>query len=261
MLDGELISTEQAAALLEIKPATLYAYVSRGLIRSLRASGNAPSSFLRTEIEDLARRRGRRGQRSAPQAQHEPSAIVDERLLYRGQEAARLALAEPFEAVAEWLWCGERQQPQPWLANERALSLARQVQTLLPPETLPLDRFSVIVPTLGAADPLRLDLSPRSVILTGRGMIAAMVESLPLRGQDAPGRSIAERLWPRLTEVEPTKPMLSVLDAALVLLTDHGSRPRQLPPFAWPPRCAPTPTRSSRLRWALAVALSRPDRS
>jgi citrate synthase len=114
---------------------------------------------------------------------------------------------------------------QRWVANERALGLARQIQALLPPETLPLDRFSVVVPTIGAADPLRLDLTPRAVVMTARCLISAMVESLPLRGEDAPNGSIAERLWPRLTEVRPTKLVLGVLNAALVLLADHGVRP------------------------------------
>lgn len=53
------LSTAQAAARLGIKPATLYAYVSRGLITSERALDAAGSTFDPLDVESLARSRGR----------------------------------------------------------------------------------------------------------------------------------------------------------------------------------------------------------
>ena len=59
------MTSEQAADRLGVKPATLYAYVSRGLLRSERTAGERRSRFLRADVERLAGRQrsgGRAGQ-------------------------------------------------------------------------------------------------------------------------------------------------------------------------------------------------------
>jgi citrate synthase len=223
----DLLSTEQAARLLAVKPATLYAYVSRGLIRSIRAQGDARSAFLRSEVEELAQRKSQRGGIGAgrPSAQPEPGTIIDDRLYYRDEDACHLAVSSPFESVAEWLWTGERHDAGPWLPSDAGLAAARAVQTLVPSEALPLDRLAVIVPVVGANDPFRLDLAPRAVLMLARSLIATMVDALPILGQSPPGESLAERLWARLTAEPPAGPLVGVLNAALVLLADHGSLP------------------------------------
>src|SRR6266536_587267 len=236
--DHDLLSTEQAARLLAVKPATLYAYVSRGLIRSIRAQGDARSTFLRSDVELLAQRRMQRGGISATGGgrtaiQTEPSTIVDDRLYYRDEDACALAISASFEEVAEWLWSGEQRPNEvgagvgdgAWASSDRALAVAREVQTLLPAGALPMDRLTVLVPVLGANDPFRLDLMPRGVLLSARALLATMVDSLPTLGPAATGDSLAERLWSRLTAEPPVESMIAVLNAALVLLADHGSRP------------------------------------
>jgi citrate synthase len=232
--DDSLLSNEQAAKLLAVKPATLYAYVSRGLIRSIRAQGDSRSAFLRSEIELLAQRRGQRGGIAAGGTgravnQTEPSAIVDDRLYYRDEDACELASVASFEAVAEWLWIGEQRpaeaEVEPWVASERALTVAGAVQALLPPDALPLDRLAVLVPVLGANDPFRLDLTPRAVLLSARALIATLVDALPLLGPVTSSTALAARLWSRLTVEPPSDSLVGVLNAALVLLTDHGARP------------------------------------
>jgi citrate synthase len=52
------LTSEQAARRLGVKPATLYAYVSRGLIRSERVPGQRRSRFLRADVERHAARCG-----------------------------------------------------------------------------------------------------------------------------------------------------------------------------------------------------------
>jgi len=135
--------------------------------------------------------------------------------------------------VAEWLWSGEQRPNEvgagvgdgAWASSDRALAVAREVQTLLPAGALPMDRLTVLVPVLGANDPFRLDLMPRGVLLSARALLATMVDSLPTLGPAATGDSLAERLWSRLTAEPPVESMIAVLNAALVLLADHGSRP------------------------------------
>ena len=56
VLDGdEFLTVEEAAALLGIKPATLYAYVSRGVIRSYRQGIKRQRLYRRVEVEALLR--------------------------------------------------------------------------------------------------------------------------------------------------------------------------------------------------------------
>jgi citrate synthase len=56
VLDGdEFLTVEEAATLLGIKPATLYAYVSRGVIRSYRQGIKRQRLYRRVEVEALLR--------------------------------------------------------------------------------------------------------------------------------------------------------------------------------------------------------------
>lgn len=56
----DLMTREEVLALLDIKPATLYAYVSRGLIRARPHEDGRKSLYLRRDVERLAtRKRGR----------------------------------------------------------------------------------------------------------------------------------------------------------------------------------------------------------
>jgi len=56
VLDGdEFLTVEEAAIRLGIKPATLYAYVSRGVIRSYRQGIKRQRLYRRAEVEALLR--------------------------------------------------------------------------------------------------------------------------------------------------------------------------------------------------------------
>lgn len=56
MLDGEeYLTGDEAAALLGVKRETLYAYVSRGLLRSYRQGIKRQRLYRRAEIEGLLR--------------------------------------------------------------------------------------------------------------------------------------------------------------------------------------------------------------
>lgn len=56
VLDGEeYLTVHEAARLLEVKPATLYAYVSRGVLRSYRQGIKRQRLYRRVEVESLLR--------------------------------------------------------------------------------------------------------------------------------------------------------------------------------------------------------------
>jgi len=143
-----------------------------------------------------------------------------------------LAQRRTFEEVAELLWTGAFPELAPWASDARTLEAAVRVQAALPSEALPLDRLRVAVPALGALDPLRYETGDAAVVVTGRRLIAALVDCLPgrgaaegtpllvRRGQPFSG-SIAARLWTGLGDREPPQGALEALNGALVLVADH----------------------------------------
>jgi len=224
----EYLTAGQAAARLGVKPATLYAYVSRGVLRREKAADGRSSLFDPGDVERLARR-GRRG-RPAAAAITVASAVTEITgggLRFRGLDATRLAVTRSFEEVAELLWTGELPQAPPgsWQAAPAAVAAGRGAQAALPAGTPPLGRLQVIVPAMAAADPLRLQLDTPAVLAAARGIVAGMVDCLPAADGRAPepppAAPVADRLWSRLSPRPPGPGLLRALSAALVLLADH----------------------------------------
>lgn len=217
---GPLISTEQAARRLGVKPATLYAYVSRGLLASVRGADGRTSLFDADEVDRLVTR-PRRGRAPRTAAFTVHTRLTDLRagsLYYRGADATALAGAEPFEAVARWLWTAELDGTE-FAATPETVTLARRIAAALPAAARPVDQVRTIVAAIGAADPLRADLRPDAVVATASALFAAVVDGLP--GPEATGGSLARRFWPKLSRLDPSPDRVRLLDAALVLLADH----------------------------------------
>jgi citrate synthase len=182
----EFLTAAQAARRLGVKPATLYAYVSRGVLRRDKAADGRGSLFDPDEVERLARRgRPRRPVGVADiTVESAITEISGDRLRYRGLDVIRLAVSHSFEEVAELLWTGALASAPgsgqaPWRATPAALAAGRGAQAALPAGTLPLERLQVIVPAMAATDPLRLQLDPSAVLAAGRSIIAGMVDCLP----------------------------------------------------------------------------------
>ena len=196
---SELLTAAEAAQRLGVKPATLYAYVSRGVLRRDRSADGRNSLFDSDEVERLARRgRPRRPVGVADiTVESAITEITGDRLRYRGLDVIRLATTRTFEEVAELLWtgdfpparpghgtgpgteAGQAPTPAPWRATPAALAAGRGAQAALPAGTLPLERLQVIVPAMAATDPLRLQLDPAAVVAAGRSIIAGLVDCLP----------------------------------------------------------------------------------
>ncbi|MGR6916521.1 citrate synthase [[Actinomadura] parvosata] len=103
----EWIDAATAARRLGIKPATLYAYVSRGVLRRRHSEDGRRSLFSAEEIEHLARRGRPRSQPPELVIESAVTALGVDRPYYRGIDALTLAGTTPFETVAEWLWTGD----------------------------------------------------------------------------------------------------------------------------------------------------------
>nr|WSX73258.1 citrate synthase [Streptomyces sp. NBC_00899]WSX80676.1 citrate synthase [Streptomyces sp. NBC_00899] len=241
------ISTREAAARLGVKPETLYAYVSRGLLGSRRAAGGRGSTFDPAEVAALAARgRAGTGGSGAPApgsatASAAPAGgegdgwgrirtgitLIDpvaDSYAFRGVDAVALAEAYAYEEVADWLWTGELRPGVRFTAPPLPLAAARAAAGSLPEGSGPMDRMRVAVIAAGAADPLRFDLAREAVLGCTRGLIPTLVDALPPAGGGQGGdgdASLARRLWSRLTAREPDPASLRVLDTALALLIDH----------------------------------------
>src|ERR1700761_9106953 len=94
----------EAARRLGVKPATLYAYVSRGILTRRKDPAGRTSRFDAGGIEDLARRgRPRRPARAADIVIESALTEIDgAQFRYRGRDVLTLATRHPFEAVAEF---------------------------------------------------------------------------------------------------------------------------------------------------------------
>lgn len=221
------LTTAQAAARLQVKPATLYAYVSRGLLRSERAE-NGGSTFDALDVESLAGSRQARRATIPPPTSGSPLMVLeseltlvdDDGLLFRGIPAADLARTYPFERVTNWFW-----NPAEGLDTAAGFSsptgLAERIHAVLPalgPEAPLLDILSMAVLTAGSSDPLRQDLSSEAVREAGRRCITAMADGLPDAGTRLPAESsVALRLAAKLS-------MASTDSAAAADSTSHRGR-------------------------------------
>src|SRR5580692_10123767 len=105
------LSAQEAAARLGVKVETLCAYVSRGVLTSARSPAGRSSTFAAGDVEAVAARRRRGGRAGSLEVivASRLTSIEDGRLSYRGLDATELAREVPFEAVAEWLWTGDRE--------------------------------------------------------------------------------------------------------------------------------------------------------
>ena len=231
---ADFLTAAEAARRLGVKPATLYAYVSRGVLSRGKAADGRTSLFNADEVERLARRgRPRRPAGVADiTVESAITEITGDSLRFRGLDATRLAVSRTFEEVAELLWTGEfGSGREPWRARPAALAAGRAAQAALPAGTLPLERLQVIVPAMAVTDPLRLQLDLSAVLAAGRNVIAGMVDCLPSTVTSGPvtsgpvtsgpGKPVAERLWSRLCDRRASPGLLRAMSAALVLLADH----------------------------------------
>lgn len=225
MNDIRYVTAKEAASLLDISLPTLYAYVSRGLIRSEAVGGSKRNRrYYREDIEKLKRRKEQRQRpdKVIEQALYfgEPvmasaiTLIAAGKLYYRGQDATALAVSQTVEQVAQWVWLGEEGSLD-WPAFE----LPAACQAVLPQltELTVTERFQTVLPIAGASDWAAYNLTAADVAQTGarimQGMTALAVGVPRLSG------GIAMTLQQAWTPEQPQAARL--INAALILCADH----------------------------------------
>ncbi|MDQ0377042.1 citrate/2-methylcitrate synthase [Amycolatopsis thermophila] len=214
MGDEGFLTTAEVARRLGVKAETVYAYASRGLLTSVRRPGRRGSLFAAEEVDRLAGRGREPGVVEGIRTRL--TRITDDEVYFRGQRAADLAGEWGLESVAHFLWTGELADRPGFPVSSDDVELVRSATSALPGTARLTDHLRVAVAVLGAADPLRFDLAPEAVRPAAERLIGVLADALP--GRTTHG-TLGERLWPKLTSRRPEP---RVLDAALVLLADHG---------------------------------------
>jgi citrate synthase len=181
-----LLSALEAARRLGVKPDTLYAYVSRGLLHSVAVAGSRERHYDADAVERFRAARGAARKRPASPEALTPliassiCLIEDHRIYYRGVDAIRLANTATLEDVAALLWedaaasptrppmraslPGERRSLGAGARDEREIGL--------------IERCQVRLARLAAEDPVALDLSRAGVVRTGRLILDQLTESI-----------------------------------------------------------------------------------
>ena len=231
--DDELLTTAEVARRLGVKPATVYAYASRGLLTSRRDRSARGSLFVLAEVDRLVAGRvaTRRPAGVMESVTTRLTLLEDDDLSYRGLRVAELAGVRSSDAVAALLWTGDLDGDAGLVADPDAVARARPVVAALGDDARLTDRLRVAVVALAPGDPWRFDLSPGTVRRSGGALLRGLVETVapgaPPGGDDGPRAALPALLWPLLATAPsvdgpPTDGDLATLDAALVLLADHG---------------------------------------
>lgn len=243
----DFLDAKASLALLGVRPQTLYAYVSRGAIRSVPQPGTKAHLYSRSDIERVIARAAARAGHAAAAAgamDHGPpivssgiTEITEAGPAYRGYLASDLARqGVPFERVCELLWGAplDVTRPGAWRIPPRDQALAREAGLRILHGTDPHRVYGSL-----AMLALQLERTRRmsgggardaGVAQEARLLICAVAQALgcvgPARALTLPERceSIASTLI-RSFGCETTPARIRAVNALLVLLADH-----ELPP-------------------------------
>lgn len=180
----DYLTTEQATEALNISAATLYAYVSRGLIQSVGTEGDGRKRLY--AADDVRRLLAKREQRKSPEMVAERALdwgapvvesaitlITGGDLYYRGYRAADLALSRTVAEVAALIWQGDFERAG---LEFTPLAWERETTHELLTALSPIAQFQTLLPSLAAADPAAYDLRRATLIRTGARLVATMFE-------------------------------------------------------------------------------------
>ncbi len=218
------LSAREASAELAISPATLYAYVSRGLIRSEPSPDSRSHRYRAEDIRGLKERRvpsvEPRGFKSfdpdLPVMDSAISTITEEGAIYRGVNCVDLAETDTLEHTATLLWDVTGVDPFapdncPEVSDEmRAIAEAAR-------RAAPIDRAIAVLALATSADPGAFTRATEGRAMVGarivRLLVATMLNTTP---SAEPLHLQIARVWAPDNKHAP-----DLIRRALVLLADH----------------------------------------
>ncbi|MEW5849525.1 MAG: citrate synthase family protein [Myxococcota bacterium] len=237
---SELLTAKQAAALLGVKLATLYAYTSRGLVRSTPGERGRARRYARSDLEQLKARHDARSGHGpvAASALRWGEPVLESALttmdtrgpIYRGHVASALAeRGVSFESVAELLWTGQLPAATSWRADRAEFPVAR-VRALLGEASHPFTTLSLVVPALAAQDPARYVSTTEAELARARTLVLRMAASLvpgldPARVGVALSAGSVARTVAVALGAKQGDDVERAINTALILCADHELNP------------------------------------
>ena len=244
-LRRDYASAAEAMKILNVRQQTLYAYVSRGWIRSVAQPGQKDKLYLRDDLTRVGMRSLARSGHGAVAASAmnwgEPifptsiTEITEDGPRYRGHLAADLVRSgASFEAVAELLWSGElNTRAKAWTVRRPSAELVKLTATLtsLQARDNVLESFALVVLLLGMRrGSVAERLSQGKTLPAAREIMQTVVACCGFVGAGHSyrpmqrGESVVTGLLHALA-VPPTTENSEALRAVLILMADH-----ELPP-------------------------------
>jgi len=225
-LDSRLyLTSQEAAAALNISVTSLYSYVSRGLIKSQSTHGSRKRGYLRSDITALKDRQN--GDKNDHNFFLEPdlrqdkiTQITESGPVYRGKDAGALARTESLESVAEWLWQVDHSPfataPNPVIPKNLG-ALRKQFEHLSP-----LNQYISLSASIEQANPRAYNLSAQSVAHTGVDAIRWLT-SCVANSDEYPGMTPLHTYIANKRGVN--KGYAELLRATMILVADHQQGP------------------------------------
>lgn len=218
MDDRLYMSADEAAEALGVSVATVYAYVSRKMLRSHRPAGARASKYWRADVERL--RGGAGGGREGDPLVSETqiTVITEEGPFYRGHSAITLAETETAESVAALLWDADQGAIFPGEPPRTSEVISAYLPSLT--ELSPIDKAMAIFPIIERENPRAYDLTPAGFARTAgevmRWFAAIMVGEAP---SAAPLHEVVT------SKARDRRVMAGIVRRLLVLSADHELDP------------------------------------
>jgi citrate synthase len=220
--DPGWMTAAAAARALRVARPTLYAYVSRGFLRSTPAPGTTRERlYARDDVERLRRRAQERRDpksvaahaldRGSPVLESSITLIDAGRLYYRGHDAVELSRSRSVAGVASLIWT-------------RAFDTIAADEIAAPRRRAPaggdlpfLARAQSSLAIAATRDPAAFDLRPAAVPLCGARILALVTQAATL--VNAPASTTVDARLASAWNVK--KNGIDVIRAALILCADH----------------------------------------
>ena len=215
------LSARQAAGELGVSPATLYAYVSRGLVRSEPVADTRARRYRADDVRALKRRRPgpggpRAGETDAAVLDSAVSTITEAGPIYRGVPAVALAEEGSLEQAATLLWgvaAADPFEPGNLPVMSEPMRLVREAART----SGPMARTIAVLALAGEADPRAFNRTPLGRARTGARVMRLVASSI--LDVDPSARPLHDEVAQAWVPGDPRAPAL--LRRALVLLADH----------------------------------------
>ncbi|MFP1681633.1 citrate synthase [Alloalcanivorax sp. C16-1] len=219
MSDDHLyLTAEEAAGKLGVSLPTLYAYVSRKGIRSVKVEGSRKRRYWAADIETLASGEGRPATERRPDLDlgMKSSAITlltDNGVYYRGVSATELADTASVEEAAELVW----QSPGAFSASLPTMPRATRPLLELYRGMTVSEKAIALFPLVERENPRAFDLSPDAYARTGADVVRILASLIAGRG--VPDASPLHQSLTRELGLDPAYEDL--IRRLLVLFIDH----------------------------------------